>query len=158
MDFVDSFTNFKEQPRAKLVDEFYDKLHDFLKNKCESFLDLWGGGDSAVLFFNLHERERGLQAVREAFRQIRDVLSKVPAGTTLEPAQITFQESGELAFAVLMEKAVSDFSAKVVVSEHRATIVWRRFDGHWKVVHYHTDTYDRRMEAISEMLRRYERK
>ena len=155
MDFIDSFTEFHEQPQAELVRAFYHKLNDFMANKSDEFLDDWHQGPESVLFFNLSERERGGDKIRTAWRQIRAVLSRVPVGTQLEAAQITYFESGDLAYSVLMERAVSDFDKKTIVSEQRVTIVWRRFAGVWKTVQFHADTYDRRMEAISEMLRGY---
>ncbi|MGE0489988.1 MAG: hypothetical protein AB7S38_12350 [Vulcanimicrobiota bacterium] len=35
------------------------------------------------------------------------------------------------------------------------TIVWRRFGKEFKVVHMHTDYYNRRTEMLSELLRGY---
>jgi hypothetical protein len=155
MDFIDSFSEFHEQPQAELVRVFYQKLNAFMDNQSDAFLDDWHEGPESVLFFNLCERERGGHKIRTAWRQIRAVLSRVPVGTKLEAAQITFFEAGELAYAVLMERAVSDFDKKTIVSEQRITINWRKFDNAWKIVLLHSDTYDRRTEAISELLRGY---
>jgi hypothetical protein len=155
MDFIDSFTEFPEQPQAELVRAFYHKLNDFMANKSDEFLADWHEGPESVLFFNLSERERGGEKIRLAWRQIRAVLSRVPVGTKLEAAQITYFESGELAYSVLMERAVSDFDKKTIVSQQRVTIAWRKFSDVWKTVLLHADTYDRRTEAISELLRGY---
>lgn len=155
MDFVDSFTNLKERPLHSMVASFYESLNDFLEKGDPRFLHLWHHGEDAVLYFNLSERERGGDRVQKAFCQIRAVLSRVPVGTHLEATQVAFYQCDELAYAVTMEAARSQLNREMVVSEHRSTIVWRLVGEDWKVVHYHTDTYDRRTEVLSELLRSY---
>ena len=155
MDILDSFTHLKEQSLAPLVKRHYDSLNAFLDGKSEDFLDHWYEGAESVLYFNLSERERGGENIRHTFRQIRAVLSRVPVGTILTPVQIQFTECGDIAYAVTMEKAVSELDRKTVVGEHRGTLIWRKFDGQWKLVVMHNDTYDRRSELISELLRGY---
>ncbi len=155
MDFSDSFTGLQDPPPAPLVKRHYELLNSFLARENDEFLDYWHSGPEAVLYFNYSERERTGEKVRQTFRQVREVLSRVPVGTRLQAAQIAYFECGELAYAVTMEKAISDFDHKTVVGEHRGTLVWRRFDGAWKLVHMHNDTYSRRDEAMSELLRGY---
>lgn len=135
--------------------DFYRLVNDFLDNKSDDFLSLWHEGEESTLYFNLDERERGGQKIRLTFKQVRAVLSRVPVGTTLTPVQIAYHEGPELAYAVLMEEARSDTNSKIVVSEHRVTLVWRRFQSDFQLVHMHADTYNRRMELISELLRGY---
>lgn len=152
---MDSFTHLKEQPPADLVKRHYDSLNAFLDGKSDEFLDHWHEGPESVLYFNLSERERGGENIRHTFRQVRAVLSRVPVGTTLVPVQVQFQECGEVAYAITMEQAISELDQRTVVSEHRGTLIWRKFDGHWKLVHMHNDTYNRREEVLSELLRGY---
>ena len=83
------------------------------------------------------------------------MLSRVPVGTILTPTQIQYVETGDVAYAITMEKAVSELDKKTVVSEHRGTLIWRKYDSQWKLVHMHNDTYDRRQEVLSELLRGY---
>jgi ketosteroid isomerase-like protein len=153
MAFVDSFTNLKTDPPDPLVQEYVDKLNDFLDSKSEEFLDLWHEGEDSVLFFNLNEREKGGEVIRRTFCQIRDVLKRVPVPTRIEVSQITFSQGADHAYAVLMENAVSEMDQKTILTAERMTLIWRRFDGKYKLVHMHSDHYDPRQEAISELLR-----
>lgn len=155
LEIKDSFTEARIEPMDPLVKRHYDALNDFLSGKSDEFLGLWHEGHDSVLFFNLSERERGGEAIRKTFRQIRNVLSRVPVGTTLQASQIHFEKHGDMAFAVTMEKAVSELDKRTVVSEHRGTIIWKKIQGHWRLVHLHNDTYDRREETLSELLRGY---
>lgn len=155
MDFVDSFTNLKQTPPAPLVARFYDLLNQFLDNQSDEFLDLWHSGDESTLYFNLDERERTGEKIQKTFKQVRAVLSRVPVGTTLTAVQIHYHQSDEMAYAVLMEQVRSDLNQALVMSEHRVTLVWRRFGPEFKVVHMHTDSYSRRTELLSELLRGY---
>lgn len=151
--FVDSFTKHQSDPPSDLVKQYVDQLNLFLDGKSDHFLDLWHDGDEVVLFFNLAERERGGEAVRKAFRQIREVLGRVPIPTRIEVSQVSFAECGDVAYAVLMEKAVSEMDQKTIVSQQRLTLIWRKYQGSFKLVHMHSDYYDARTEAISELLR-----
>lgn len=151
--FVDSFSRRKADPPSDLVKQYVDLLNLFLDNKSDDFLELWHDGEEITLCFNLAERERGSEPVRKAFRQIREVLGRVPIPTRIEVSQISFSECGDLAYAVLMEKAVSEMDQKTIVSQQRLTLIWRKFDGVFKLVHMHSDYYDARTEAISELLR-----
>jgi hypothetical protein len=153
MAFVDSFTNLKTDPPDPLVQEYVDKLNDFLDSKSEEFLDLWHDGEDSVLFFNLNEREKGGEAIRRCFRQIRDVLKRVPVPTKVKVSQITFSRGADQAYAVLMEEAVSEMDEKVILTVQRMTLIWKRYDMAFKLVHLHSDYYDPRQEAISELLR-----
>lgn len=155
MGFIDSFTHLKSQELAPLVKRHYDSLNAFLDGKSEEFLEHWHEGPESILFFNLSERERGGENVRLTFRQVRAVLSRVPVGTTLHPTQVQYMECADVAYAILMEKAISELDKRTVVGEHRATLIWRKFEHGWKLVHMHNDTYDRRMETMSELLRGY---
>lgn len=152
MDFVDSFTNLQEQPQADLVKRYYRNINDFFDKKSEAFLEDWSDGPEAVLFFNYSERERGGEKVKKTFRQIREVLARVPVDTRLEAAQITYCESGDLAYAVTAERVVNEFGEKkTILGEYRNTLIWKKH----KLVHVHSDLYDRRDEVMSEMLRSY---
>ena len=155
MEFIDSFTHLKSQEPAALVKRHYDSLNAFLDGKNDDFLDHWYEGPESVLYFNLSERERGGENVRLTFRQVRAVLSRVPVGTTLKPIQVQYMECGEVAYAILMEQAISQLDQRTVVSQHRATLIWRKFEGQWKLVHMHNDTYNGREELLSELLRGY---
>lgn len=153
--FIDSFTHLKGQEPAPLVKRHYDSLNAFLDGRSEEFLEHWHTGPDSILFFNLSERERGGENIRLTFRQVRAVLSRVPVGTILHPVQIDYVECGDVAYAITMERAVSELDRRTVVSEHRGTLIWRKFEGEWKLVHMHNDTYDRRQETLSELLRGY---
>lgn len=155
MDFVDSFSNLHVDPPDPLVRQYYDALNGFLTGEIQPFLDLWHEGDDTVLYFNLNERERGTENIRRCFRQIQAVLSRAPVGVVVKPLQIVFQECGEIAYAVTMEQSLARLDRHTVVDEHRATLIWRKFDGVWKLVHLHEDLYVRRTEALSELLRSY---
>ncbi|MCA9792653.1 MAG: nuclear transport factor 2 family protein [Candidatus Eremiobacteraeota bacterium] len=155
MDFVDSFTNLKQTPPAPLVAHFYDLLNRFLDGQGDEFLDLWHESDESTLYFNLDERERTADKIRLTFKQIRAVLSRVPVGTTLSAVQVSYHECADMAYAVLMEEARSDKNREQIVSEQRVTLVWRRVGNEFKVVHMHTDYYNRRTELLSELLRAY---
>lgn len=155
LEIQDSFTLSKTEPLAPLVKRHYDTLNAFLSAKSEEFLENWADGHDSILYFNMSERERGAEAIRKTFKQIRAVLSRVPVGTILHATQIHFEEHGDMAYAVTMEKAVSELDKKTVVSEHRGTIVWKKINHHWRLAHLHNDTYDRRHETMSELLRSY---
>lgn len=153
--FTDTFTHLKGQTLAPLVKRHYESLNAFLDGKSDEFLEHWHEGPDSVLYFNLSERERGGENIRLTFRQVRAVLSRVPVGTILTPLQVQYVECGDVAYAITMEKAISELDRRTVVSEHRGTLIWRKFDGHWKLVHMHNDTYNRREETLSELLRGY---
>ena len=151
--FVDSFTKHKADPASDLVKQYLEQINLFLDNKSDDFLDLWHDGEDTVLYFNLNERERGGEAVRKCFRQIREVLGRVPIPTKIEVGQVAFTQTSEMAYAVLMEQAVSEMDQKTIISQQRLTLIWKCFDGVFKLVHMHSDYYDQRQEAISELLR-----
>ncbi|MBT9588219.1 nuclear transport factor 2 family protein [bacterium] len=157
MDFIDSFSSLHEVPLASLVTDFYHCLNDFVAGKNNKFLKLWHEGPESVLYFNLDERERGGENIRRCFQEIQGVLLRAPVRVSVTPLQLVFYQSQDLAYAVIMEKSQAQSPSRPVLDEHRSTIVWRLFKKSWKVVHYHADTYTRRHEALSELLRSYHR-
>jgi ketosteroid isomerase-like protein len=115
----------------------------------EPYVECWAASDDATLFGAWGPIEKGHARLSETFRWVGSRFT----GGALVPEDIVSCESGDLAYTVGFERGeVGVDGGTMVPMTIRVTHVYKRIDGHWRLVHRHADfpPADQRLPAGTE--------
>lgn len=107
-----------------------------LHGDLDPWLAMWSTEDPVILF-GVDATKQGADAVRRTFQWQASWISQC---TAYRFDLVAAGVSGDLAYTVAFEHAsVSVGGGPVQPITNRATQVYRREDGQWKIIHRHTD-------------------
>ncbi len=92
-------------------------------------------------------REIGWEQLWEAWQYVARVFS----GGQVELTEQYIVTSGDLAYEIGLEIGRFSPGGEEVEVAHRATNVYRRSNGAWKIVHHHTDKSDGAIAVFSRL-------
>jgi ketosteroid isomerase-like protein len=132
-----------ERRRARLreiaLEEFISRCHEALSHQSqgrpEPFLELWSHADDVTIM-------AAIGGYHVGFEQVSSLLtaaSKTQSFDTWGAENIVTTVGGDLAFSVELERYARTVNGKEEVMTLRATQIYRREDGAWKVIHRHGD-------------------
>lgn len=102
----------------------------------EPYTQCWAASDDVTLFGAWGPIEKGFARLAETFRWVG---SRFKAGA-LTPEDVVSFESGDLAYTVGFERGeVAVDGTSTAPMTIRATHIYRRIDGEWRLVHRHAD-------------------
>lgn len=119
--------------------EFLARTHDALAQQggghSEPFLSLWSHTPDVTVMAAVGGYQTGFDAVSGLLSHVAKSLN----WETLSAENLATGVSGDLAFTVELEKMTRTVAGKAEEMTVRATQVYHRVDGAWKVIHRHGD-------------------
>jgi ketosteroid isomerase-like protein len=119
------------------IEEFITRCHEALRQQSqgrpEPFLDLWSHADDVTIMAAVGGFQRGFEEVSNLLRWA----SKAQTFDSWSAENIVTIVLSDLAFSVELEHYGQQAEGKGMTL--RATQVYRREDGEWKVIHRHGD-------------------
>ena len=119
--------------------EFMTRCHAALaqqtKGHSEPFLALWSHSEDASIMAAVGGYHTGFQNISKLLSEVSRSLSF----DTWEAETIAARIDGDFAYTVEVERMTRRVEGKTEEMAVRATQVYRRFDGEWRVLHRHGD-------------------
>ncbi|MEM6581852.1 MAG: nuclear transport factor 2 family protein [Pseudomonadota bacterium] len=128
----------KDDSALAASEEFYSALNSVFNKDPAPMSDVWLHSDEVTAMRPNGGREVGWEALRSAWKSVAEVFE----GGKVELTERVIIESGEFAYEIGLEKGTFYPGGKPVEVAHRATNIFRRVGGSWKIVHHHTDKSD----------------
>jgi ketosteroid isomerase-like protein len=122
----------KEDAVRTVSDRFYSGLS---RMDLAALPELWSHRDDVTTMHPMGGEQVGWQAVRSSFEQAAGAMTD--SRVDLIDQRIHVGE--DLAYETGIERGSAKLAGEPVEFEHRVTNVYRLEDGHWKMVHHHTD-------------------
>ena len=120
----------------KALERFYEAVRSMFKGDLEPLADIWAHTDSVTFASPVGNIQVGWEAVRAEFERH----SKVSIRGSIEPQEPFIRVYGDLAYCSCLASAPDmTINGKPYVFNLRATTLFRREDGQWRVVHHHSD-------------------
>ena len=125
-------------------DRFYSALDSMLNGDAAPMADVWSHDSSVSTMHPLGGREVGWDAVRGSWEGAAQAFE----GGTHEVSDLEVCVLGDTAYTTGIEHVDATIGGKSLHFDIRATNIFRREDGEWKVVHHHTDADGPLQEAL----------
>ncbi len=120
--------------------EFLERCHDALRQHTggnpRPYLDLWSQADDVSLMGGVGGHQVGIAAVSDLLTAAAKTLNY----TTWDAENLVASFSDTLGFTVELERLTREIDGETESMSLRATSVYRREDGEWKVIHRHGDS------------------
>jgi ketosteroid isomerase-like protein len=113
----------------------HDALAQQTKGHSEPFLDLWSHTDDATVMAAVGGYHTGFENVSNLLSEV----SKSLSFDTWEVETIATGVEGDFAYTVEVERMTRQVEGKTEEMAIRATQVYRRSSGEWRVLHRHGD-------------------
>ena len=121
------------------LEEFISLCHEALSHQSqgrpEPFLELWSHADDVTIMAAIGGSHVGFEQVSS----LLTAASKTQSFDTWSAENIVTTIGGDLAFSVELERYARKVDGKQEEMTLRATQIYRREDGAWKVIHRHGD-------------------
>lgn len=131
-------TSGESSPKAEL-EEFITRCHEALRHQSqgrpEPFLELWSQADDVTVMAAVGGYEVGFEQVAKLLRWA----SKAQSFESWSSENIVTAVVSDLGFSVELEHYGQHADGKDTGMTLRATQVYRREDGQWRVIHRHGD-------------------
>jgi ketosteroid isomerase-like protein len=129
-------------------DQFYAALnHMVSKGDAGPVTAVWSQGQHGSTMHPIGGREVGRDQVVAMWEQAAPAFSE---GSVTVGDVVVIPLTGDVAYTVGIERIEGKVGGEPMHGEWRATNIYRREDGGWKIVHHHTDAD----AELQEMLRR----
>ena len=128
-------------------DQFYNALDEMANGDASAMADVWSHEDDVTTMHPIGGREEGWDAVRGSWE---GVASASTDGAVTHTDQV-IRVIGNSAYELCTESASMTFAGEPVSLEGRATNVYRKENGEWKVVHHHADLNAEFAEKVANM-------
>jgi ketosteroid isomerase-like protein len=139
------------QELVETIDEDHRALNALVRGDSELKKKMFSHADDVTLANPLGPPARGWAAVELVLDR---AVSQMREGDPIQFERISEYASGDLAYVLEIERTRAKLggSDKVAPFSLRATTVWRREDGGWKIAHRHADpiTTPRSIESVLE--------
>jgi ketosteroid isomerase-like protein len=128
-------------------DQFYSALDEMANGDAGSMADVWSHEDDVTTMHPIGGREEGWDAVNGSWE---GVASMSEGGEVTRTDQL-IRVTGDLAYELCTESASMTIAGDQLSLEGRATNVYRKENGEWKVVHHHADLHAEFAEMIANV-------
>ena len=128
-------------------DQFYSALEAMANGDASPMADIWSHEDDVTTMHPIGGREEGWEAVSGSFA---GVASASTDGTVTRSDQ-AIRVIGNSAYELCTESASMTFAGEPLSLNHRATNVYRKEKGEWKIVHHHADLNAEFAEMVANM-------
>jgi len=128
-------------------DQFYSALDAMANGDATSMTDIWSHKNDVTIMHPIGGREEGWDAVRGSWEGVASASSD---GTITRSDQ-DIRVIGNGAYELCTESASWTFAGEPISLEGRATNVYRKENGEWKIVHHHADLDAEFAEMVANM-------
>ena len=128
-------------------DQFYSALDAMANGDASSMGEIWSHDDDVTTMHPIGGREEGWDAVNGSWE---GVASLSEGGEVTRTDQV-IRVIGNAAYELCTESVSMTFAGEPMSLEGRATNVYRKENGEWKVVHHHADLHAEFAEMIAHM-------
>ena len=123
---------------SEAADLFYAAGNKMLAGDCAPYAEIWSEGDDISHLGPTGNLCTGRKSVFEQFTRE----SGMGFDGTLVADDRRFVESSDMGYMVCMERTSGMTQAgETLWIDIRATTIFRKESGHWRVVHHHTDRF-----------------
>ena len=129
-------------------DQFYAALNQMLSTSDPGLVTaVWSEGQQGSTMHPIGGREVGREQVLATWKQAGSAFS---GGRATVEGLVVFPLSADAAYTIGTERFEGKVGGQQFRGEWRATNIYRREDGGWRIVHHHTDA----SPELQELLRR----
>jgi ketosteroid isomerase-like protein len=128
-------------------DQFYGALEAMANGDASSMGDIWSHEDDVTTMHPIGGREEGWEAVRGSWEGVASASTDGTVTCTDQVVRVT----GNAAYELCTESVSWTFAGEPMSLEGRATNVYRRENGAWKIVHHHADLNAEFAEKVANM-------
>jgi ketosteroid isomerase-like protein len=120
------------------VDAFYRAANQNLSGDTAGLHSIWSDADDISDMGPTGAMRRGRKAVIEQFA----TESVMGFDGTVEMVDRTIVETADMGYVVCREQAPgATLNGQPIALDLRSTTIFRRENGHWRLVHHHTDRF-----------------
>lgn len=120
-------------------DQFYQALNRLLKGDPAPMMDCWSHGSDVSTMHPLGGREVGWEQVKQSWEGASKALANVQLGEVTVPDLAVFPIGQDSAYTLGTEPINATIEGQQIDTGVRATNIYRRENGAWKMVHHHGD-------------------
>jgi ketosteroid isomerase-like protein len=130
-------------------DQFYAALNQMLATgDAGAVTAVWSGGQAGSTMHPIGGREVGRDQVLTTWNQAGPAFSE---GKASADDVVVIPLSDDVAYTVGTERFEGKVGGETISGEWRATNIYRREDGSWKIVHHHTDVSPGLMALLARL-------
>ena len=126
-------------------EQFYEALNRMLNGDLEPMMEVWSHGSDVATMHPLGGRETGWEEVRANWEQVAQGFSE--GQVSLEDL-VVVPLSEDVAYTLGTEHGQATLGDERVSIDWRATNIYRREEGEWKMVLHHTDVSPELVEVL----------
>ena len=126
-------------------EQFYEALNRMLNGDLEPMMEVWSHGSDVATMHPLGGRETGWEEVRANWEQVAQGFSD--GQVSLEDL-VVVPLSEDVAYTLGTEHGQATLGDETVSIDWRATNIYRREAGEWKMVLHHTDVSPELVEVL----------
>ena len=126
-------------------EQFYEALNRMLNGDLEPMMEVWSHSSDVATMHPLGGRETGWEEVRANWEQVAQGFSE--GEVSLEDL-VVVPLSDDVAYTLGTEQGQATLGEESVSIDWRATNIYRREEGEWKMVLHHTDVSPELVEAL----------
>ena len=132
---MESMVDRQDADAAEFLERCHDALRQHTGGNPRPFLDLWSQAGDVSLMGGVGGHQVGIAAVTELLTAAARTLNY----TTWNAETLASSFSDTLGFTVELEHLTRKIDGETETMSLRATSVYRREDGAWRVIHRHGD-------------------
>jgi ketosteroid isomerase-like protein len=126
-------------------DRFYDALNQMAQGDAAAMADVWSHRDDVTTMHPIGGREVGWGEVEGPWQAV----AELAGGGTITRADQLVRVVGDCAYELTTERVSMTLGGESVESAVRATNVYRREGGEWKIVHHHADPSPEMLDVVA---------
>jgi ketosteroid isomerase-like protein len=136
-----------EDEVRKASEAFYAALNRMLNGDAGQMAEVWSHGPSVTTMHPVGGREVGWSQVEAPWKELAKVATDGKAALLERVVHV----AGDMGYEVGIEKGQVTMAGQKIPIEHRATNVYRREAGGWKIVHHHADLSPTMVAALARL-------
>lgn len=129
----------QEDEIRQASDRFYAALNQLLKGNPAPMNDVWSHGADVSTMHPVGGREVGWDQVRQVWEQTSQALANVDLSEVTVPDLAVVSLGNDAAYTMGTEQISGNIGGQAISGGARATNIYRREGGEWKMVHHHGD-------------------